>query len=349
MTTERYDHLNLKAWPFNVSASAETARVWVGREGARKQLEVLLRGAQRVDASQIALLWAGFGAGKTHALRYLQFRAQEIPELMPLYVVVERGIKSFLDIYRSIIDAALDAGAVVAAGRDLFDSTGGNVNSDMDLALIRVGMYPPEESQTAISWLRGERVPIRDLKDIGISRRLESTTDAVEALDHLMRVLERDGSVRVVLMLDEMQEFEELGRFLNDCRGGLHKLFDRNPTGLTLVLSFTTGTQATMNAILGETLVDRSSTAMTLPAIDRAEGVELIEGLVREWSIDPARSPFPFADVHVIRQVVEKVAAEDLTPRGLIKVFDRVLRQAEFDIADKKIGSIDADYALARA
>src|SRR5437868_3771622 len=100
------EHLNLRAWPFHVVPSEETAQVWIGRPDIHRRLRKLVRSIPRVDASQLILLWAGYGAGKTHALRHIQHLAREIPDLVSLYVVTPKGIRSFLDIYKAIIDAA---------------------------------------------------------------------------------------------------------------------------------------------------------------------------------------------------------------------------------------------------
>jgi len=150
-----------------------------------------------------------------------------------------------------------------------------------------------------------------------------------------------------LLLLDEVQELAEMGRFLGDAVGGLHKLFDRS-TGATLVLSFTTGTQATMRAILGDALFDRASDLLTLPALNEAEGVVFISDLIREWSLDPERAPFPFTPAAISEVVAAtKRQSGDLTPRALIREFNRILRQADLDIEDGVADQIDSAYALA--
>src|SRR5215472_16654637 len=159
-TVDLYEHLNLRGWPFNIVPSEETAAVWVGRPEAKKRLRLLLRTVSRVPASQVVLLWAAYGGGKTHALKHLQRTAREKPDLLALYTATPEGIRSFLDVYRAIIDAALEAGAVAAAGRDLFTRVGGPGRTDLERALIRVGTLPSDDLQvrTAISWLKAEKV-----------------------------------------------------------------------------------------------------------------------------------------------------------------------------------------------
>jgi hypothetical protein len=344
--TETTEHLNLRGWPFNVVPSEETAAVWVGREAARRRLLALIRSIGRIDASQIVLLWAPYGSGKTHALRHLQWLAHDRANLLPLYVVTPKGIRSFLDIYRAIIDAAISTGAVAAAGQDLFRRVGMEGGTDVERALVRIGTLPADMARTAIDWLKADKVPMKELKDIGIARRLEGTSDGIEALNELIQILQRDGAVKLLLLLDEIQELAEIkGARLDEARGGLHKVFDRNPQGLTMVLSFTTATQVAVSRIIGETLFDRRSEILSLPPIETAEAVELITGLVRAWSTDEDRAPYPFTE-EAIEAGVAEIAKRNrqLTPRAVIRGFAHVLREADLDLEDSVISVADADY-----
>jgi hypothetical protein len=349
-TVNQYEHLNLRGWPFNIVPSEDTAAVWIGRAEARRRLRILLRTVSRVPASQIVLLWAAYGAGKTHALKHLQGMAREKPDILALYIATPEGIRSFLDVYRAIIDAALEAGTLAAAGKDLFNRVGRPGRTDLERALIRLGTLSIDdrEVRTAISWLKAEKVPMRDLRDIGINRRLESTSDGVDCLNDLIRVLQRDGAVKLLLLLDEIQEIDQLDhKRRTEAIGGLHKVFDRNTVGLTLVLSFTTATQAQVKRIIGDALFDRRSETLSLPPITVDEGVELIEGLLSAWSIDENKSPFPF-EAASIEPVVQTIAADSrlLTPRDVIRAFNSILREAELDIEEEVIERIDTAYAL---
>jgi hypothetical protein len=349
MTPSEHEHLNLARRPFAVVPSQSSAEVWIGRDETQRELRKLVRTASRVEASQLILMWASFGQGKTHALRHLEFKALQSADLIPLYVVIPRGIKSFVDIYRAIADALLDAAILAPAGRDLFDRTHGNLTSDVERAIVRIAMYDDDDARIARAYLRGERVHLRQLDNIGISGRIESADDAIKALNQVISVLQRDGSVKILLLLDEVQELEELGKKLTECVGGLHKVFDRNTSALTMVLSFTTGTQAALRSIIGEALFDRASQVLTLPELTVDEGIELVEGLLTAWSIDEDRAPYPFTQA-TIKAVVERIQGEVplLTPRSIIRSFDGLLREADIDIEDGVISEIDEQYALSK-
>jgi hypothetical protein len=154
-----------------------------------------------------------------------------------------------------------------------------------------------------------------------------------------------------MLLVDEVQELDDLGRKQHaETVGGLHKVFDRNARGLTLVLSFTTATQDAVRGILDDALFDRSSQMLSLPALDRDEAIAFVVDLLRGWSIDADQAPYPFSRDAVVA-VVDKLDSvlPDLYPRALIKAFNNVLVDGEFDIENGEISEIDALYALERA
>jgi len=340
--------LNMAEWPFSVVPPAGPTGVWVGREDAQRRMRALIRSTGRVGVSQFLLLWADFGAGKTHALRYLEFLARENSHLAPLYVVTPRGVRTFVDLYRAIIDAMHEAGLLQTIGQDIFDRTlKVGVESDLERALIRIPTYNQETAKMALALLRADRVPAAELRELGVSRRLETAADAVNALDQLLGLVRREDR-HMLLLLDEMQELADLGRRLPEAVGGLHKVFDRNREGLTMVCSFTTGSQQAVQGIVGDALFDRASVALTLPALDQEAGVELAVGLLRAHSLEPDRCPFPFEPEAVIALVAETAKRTAvLSPRRVIKAFDCVLRVAELDIEDGVIDAVDAAYARA--
>jgi hypothetical protein len=134
---------------------------------------------------------------------------------------------------------------------------------------------------------------------------------------------------------------------LPECIGGLHKLFDLNPRGLTLAFSFTTGSRSSVRAILGEALYDRAADVIALPPFSVDEAVGFVEAVIRAWSVDEALAPAPFTH-EALASVVSRLddARAVLTPRILMKAFDRVLRDAEYDIAVGDISAISNDYAV---
>jgi len=293
-------------------------------------------------------MWASFGSGKSHALLHLKWLAEKDRKLLPIYVVIPQGGKSFVDLYRAIVDAAIECDALASAGRCLLTARRDDLG-DVGEALRRIAASGAAGARISEAWLRGEKVPMRDLREVGIASRIETVADAVNALNHLVAALQEDHSRTVMFLFDEVQELEMLGRKLEECTGGLHKVFDKNQQGLIFVLSFMTGTQSALRGIIGDPLYERSAMPpLTLPRLDQDEAVELVEGLLRAAAINPSRVPFPFEE-GVIDAIIAKIQGElalDLTPRNVIKTFSDVLREADLAIEDGEISTITNEFAL---
>jgi hypothetical protein len=339
--------LNLTAWPFSVVPSENQGTLWVGREEARDKLRALLRTVERVQASRIILLWADYGQGKTHALRYIQSLVADNDQLCALYIATPQGIKSFVDLYRGVIEAALASELIDRLGLALYRKHGAEAPTDLQRALVRLVSFEEPHTRAALAWLKAERVEMRSLREVGIGQRIETSIDGIEVLNELIRLLRDELEVKLMLLIDEIQELGELRpRQLEEAVGGLHKVFDRNAEGLTLVLSFTTDQQDTIKRIIGETLYERRSELLTLPALDEDAGAEFIRGLIEEWSVNRERAPFPF-EPEAIDTVVARLYSNGgaLTPRELIRSFDSILRAGDLAIEDGRISVIDASFA----
>jgi len=329
--------------------SDETAAVWVGRPEAAKRLRALLRTIQRVDASRIVLLWAAYGAGKTHALKHLQLKARDNDDVRVLYVVTPEGIKNFLDVYRAIIEAALETDLLSDLGMKLFEKGRANQPTDLRRALARIVSLPEPQHRAALSWLKAEKVGPRELRESSLTRKLETSADGIDTLNELVGLVRTLLGANLVLLLDEIQELGALkARQLDEAVGGLHKVFDRNTDGLTMVFCFTTAAQRTVAKVIGQTLYERRSETLTLPPLERNDAIDFAVGLIKAWSIDGDRAPFPF-ERDAIEAVVDQLPIDEgVTPRDLIRCFDTILRIADMEIEDGDIETIDAAYALAR-
>lgn len=346
--TPAFPHLNLRDWPFQVVPSAQTSEIWVGRPEFERRLLKLLRTIRRVPASRIVLLWAAYGAGKTHGLRYFAHQAKADEKVRALYVVTPKGIRSFLDVYHAIIEAALTSDLLSELGLALAERSGPDQPTDLRRALVRMVILNEPQTRTPTAWLRAEKVPQRELRAGGISRRLETSADGIETLNELVGLVRSELDIRLVLLLDEIQELGELGnRQLDEAVGGLHKVFDHNTDGLTLVFSFTTAARDTVEAIIGQTLYERRSDVLTLPPLERNEAVGFVHELIAAWSIDAARAPFPFTR-EAIEAVVDNLPSDGLTPREVIRAFDTILRDADLDIEEGALAEISAAEALRR-
>ncbi len=100
----RYPHLNLTDWPFRVVPDVSFYAFMADRKQLTQDIRVLLRNLSRRPTSSMHLMWAWFGAGKTHTLHHIEHLCKsEFDSITPIYVEFPRGAKSFLDVYRSFI------------------------------------------------------------------------------------------------------------------------------------------------------------------------------------------------------------------------------------------------------
>src|SRR5579862_6711779 len=99
--------LEFMYWPFAIVPKADGELIWADRDALKKDITRLGRRLNRHDAVSLHLLWADFGAGKTHALLYLKQMAErgQYGSLLPLYCALPKGCRAFVDIYRAIARA----------------------------------------------------------------------------------------------------------------------------------------------------------------------------------------------------------------------------------------------------
>ena len=95
----------LDPWPFATVPDAARARIWAGRHERLTQLTGLLSRWNRRRASEICVLWADFGQGKTHSLLFLQNRLSEERDYIVHYAQLPplASGSPFVAIYRQLM------------------------------------------------------------------------------------------------------------------------------------------------------------------------------------------------------------------------------------------------------
>ena len=183
-----YEHLNLKAWPFQVVPDEEFARVWAGRKQTKQQIDQLVKRMQFTPKSSLYLLWANFGMGKTHTLLHLQYLCQKFKnQLIPIYAFMPNRPGGFLDIYRAVVsafpleiltDQLIKIGSSSSGGlaqNPLFTRSPGIVN-----ALLAYRSGDLERMVAARQWLIAQPgLTGRELHSIGVTYRFKTPEDAI--------------------------------------------------------------------------------------------------------------------------------------------------------------------------
>lgn len=346
--------LPLKYWPFDLVPRPGAPLIWAARKELGTDLTTLGRRLGRHSAVTLHLLWADFGAGKTHALLYLKQRIEqrEFGSMVPIYCALPKGCQSFLDVYKAIvrsIPADLLGGAFAEAqsnvGRERLEREMDSISPGLTRCLIALSLGGVAQRSAAISWLRGESgIPLRVLQGLSIHGRIRSVDEAVAALAGIVGLFVRAGSHRVVFLLDEFQRVEVLRKQQQDeINAGLHGFFNSCGQGMSLVLSFSFGNEANVRHFLNAELLSRvDPLRISIPALSVEHGVEFLEEIVGRARED--QSVWPVEDA-VIPLIVRSVSSRfALTPRRLMKAAGLVFDLASNDLEDGVIEEVTKEY-----
>ncbi len=363
----KFPHLNLIDWPFREVPDENDENLCsfiADRAQLNSDVRILLRNLSRRAVSSMHLMWAWFGAGKTHTLFHIKYLCKtEFKNLIPVYIEFPKPAKNFLDLYRKFI-SKLDM--------DIIDDTysriyGEKIQEDLhcdfpDLSnalTLRIG---GTEIQRDIvnRWLRGECKELRSLKIASISKPIQTGEDCIKVIFWILRLVslsKSDNPLRIIWMIDEFQRIEDCRpstqEEINSC---LHATFNRCPNHLSIIISFSGHPeQKKLPSWLSMELKDRMDiTPLLLPRLSKEEGFKFIQEVLQHF-----RTPghtisnvfFPFEELAVQRvfDLIEQKAKEsklkdEPKPRTIMKVFKKVLEEADPKIENDEMKIIDVNF-----
>ncbi len=352
-----YEHLNLKAWPFQVVPDAQFATIWAGRRKSKEQLSRLLWKMQFAPKSSIHLLWANFGMGKTHTLLHLQHLANQTKgKLIPVYAVMPKKATGFLDLYRAIvtelpydflgeqlIKVGNSAGGSVAQ-HPIFRKSPGVVN-----ALLKIRAHDMVLETIARQWLAGQPgLSNSDRKALGVTYAIRTADQAISALTALT-LLATFGSnppSKLVIMVDEFQRIGELRESVRqELSSGIHTYYNDNPNGMDLALSFSFGRRDNVAFMLSNELRSRAEPeTISLDVLTESEGEEFVRDLLDQFRITPdERWAFPFTPEAVRAIIFHVRKTKPITPRRLMLYFNHVLLESQYARGVNDSGQVSAE------
>lgn len=345
-----WSHLYFMGWPFQTVPDETFFYIWADRANLRAQIDRLIWRWHRVERSTFHLMWADLGAGKSHTLQYTRQYLLDHPELkiLPIYVVMPKQMRNFLDVYRAII-AKVDIDFLAetfaracgsAAGRRLAVSEIFPDIPDVGTALLKILQAESDSVQLlAGEWLRATSgLTRRQLDTIGVNRRISTTDDAVATLGGIIRLIKLTGEYhRALFMLDECQR---IGRFKlsigEDINTGIQTWYDLNSKHLTLIMSFGSGEERFVRHLLSPELQSREDhLRISMPMLTKDEALDFIKDLFEYFRSPGAPSLwFPFTQ-ELVESVIHRVVGDSgATPRALMKSFDALLMDADFQIGN---------------
>ena len=349
----KYPHLKLVDWPFTIVPRMTDSPIWAGRTELRQSIDRLLRTVNRRPPSSLHLMWADFGAGKTHTLYYMNSAAKTCG-MYPVYVEWPKKASTFVDVYRSI---ALKFPPRVLS--TMFWDYAGKVGVDHvlngasevypDLGAVLERIYNGDGNNPLIGeWLRAERnISKRELSSMGVRNTIRTSDEAIRAMVVLTGLAANGNNhSKLLLMLDEFQRIDQLPpRARREINAGIHTLFNACPEGLCIMLSFSFGNPSNIKFLLAEEVISRTDPfGIQLPELTAVEALNFVRDILKQQrSPDGADHFFPFTEGG-IDTILQKTGK--LTPREIMKYLDVVLRNADEDIEAGTISVVTSEYAL---
>ena len=348
----KYPHLALLEWPFRILPVRGNTTVWAGRQQLRSQVERLIRQLGRNSVSSLHLMWADFGAGKTHTLYYFEPLAKE-HSLFPVYVEWPKKTTTFVDVYRGIANhfslRVLSQLFWRCCERKGVDEVLDSVSRQFpDFATVLERIYENDRTPLIHEWLRAQPgVGRRELATIGVRNPIRTSDDAVQAVVTLVNLVASSGDyTKLLLMLDEFQRIDHLPpRIRRDVNTGIRTMLNACPDSLSIILSFSFGRSENIDFLLTDevrSLADPES--IHLPQMTKKEATEFVEDLLNSYRSSESAEPlFPFT-VKSCQAILDH--AGKLTPRRIMKRFNVVLRRADEDIEGGVIAHVTPEYAV---
>lgn len=262
--------------PFVIVADENAGELWAGRPNTLKEIERILRRLSRRDESSLDILWANFGAGKTHTLFYLANRiSSQVPNCITVIVELPEQIKNFKELYHRIARKL-----PVFQMAEIFLAGGGViVSGDLQKAVRAIKHGNPIEKEIAEQWLLGERPDLRTLRQTtGINSRIESDADAADVLSEIIGGLSACNT-RLCLMFDEFQRIGKLpARAQSQITSSLRTLLSKNPRSLSMFIAITSKMEDTAMKFVPDELktIMGMQRSITLPDLSMEEALEFV-------------------------------------------------------------------------
>jgi hypothetical protein len=354
-------------WPWLTVPDENRSKIWAGRPEQKSALGSLLRRWRRRPKSEINVVWADFGQGKTHTLMHLLNKVRSTESWLAHYIQLPPMTSGapFVGFYKQLmLEFPIDVIANLVFERfrrqpnHLFD-----YGSSLDRSVVQLLWIIHTRSQgydVAVRWIRGDKVPAAALRRLSIADNLLNVpasptrpADCQNVLDALISVyidFSNSKSSQFILLIDEFQRVGELGskKMIEFC-DSLHLIYNKHSLHLQIILAFATGAPEMIDLILTPDLRSREDSRTGFPAMTSAEGVQYVDELMGVYGYQDHDTEHigPY-ERDGVRQVIDAIVqVSDLTPRRINLMFDHisndVLDKKEMDLSDTdlKINSKD--------
>lgn len=351
-----FDKFKLKENPFRVVPAINSKElIWAGFRGIKETFETRILRSMLIPNSAIVLNWGDYGSGKTHAARYfckdnvMQELAERIDCQAPLSIMINfpRGKKVIEEIYTQIMDK-IDIGylrANIPEGVNINDCIKNSTDSVYIQKVLEEMFNDRSRTVEQVkAFLYGTEYP-KDLVNVGITRKLNIETDAVDLLSALFNVITVvKMASAVILWIDEFEDISlQNSTGINAANAFIKILLDKTPNRLLLFINFTLSAIASVESLgdyLQEAVKSRIVQRNELAYPNTADVLNYISELMNNqvFRTESVENPFtPFA-LDVVYKVISDLGSVSL--RKYNETFSRLLDSAAFDEQE----TIDMDY-----
>lgn len=357
-------HLHLRDWPFSVVPKDEHCFFLADRVQVREDVAALFRHFTRKDTSTIHVLWAYYGAGKTHTLKFISHSCKtQYSRFIPVYVEFPKDTRSFLDLYIAFMER-YETAILQETFLEVFTSPKKEEARrklqqdfpDLFSAMSTLSQGRADQVATANYWLRGQNLPLKDLRAVNITTRLDNAEKALKVVTWIITLMlwaneSTLSTPRLLWMIDEFQRISKCRRPVQDeINGCLQSIYNHCPSSFSLFLSFSGEPAKLMPQWLSKELADRIGLqkVIVLPPLNSEEAKQFIRDVIENFrnSSDSIPNPyFPFSEAAVVRIVDIVSQKAKLKPRTIMQACDAVLEEADQLIESHQMTLIESDFA----
>jgi hypothetical protein len=307
-------------------------------------------------------MWSWYGAGKTHTAFYLaNLCHKRYKSLVPVYTECPRDAGGFSDLYRVtvaqfVLEEVIDGFLEASTGPVEKGSFRRAMDPDLSSALTQAALGDRPLQVLLHQWLLGNPLPRKSLSQLGVGARIATTEQCSTTLADIIALLTIGSRVpstssserkRIVWIVDEIQRVEEFSAATQrSILSGLVGVFNRCPTGLTVLLAYSgEPREKDLPKWIPRDLADRIGydKPMLLPPMRSDEGRLFVRDLLARFRLPegPNRGEyFPF-EPKAIEELVDVLTKKrDLTPRALMQCLDASLRYFEPRLRNGTMASI---------
>ena len=346
--------IGLNEFPFETVPTPERSHIWAGRVELKKKLESKVQNWKIKPGSEIDLFWADWGQGKSHSLFYMEnllnnaesdiVHYVQLPSLAgvahPFKALYDQLMANFpLDILATRVYEHFAPGNNM---NQIFSSQVGRSWPSHVLQLLWMIKVKNPNSSIAENYLRGYRVTQGQLNQLQIGGRPvhlppppKNAQDCQNLLSAVIKVattFPRSGH-QCVLLIDEFQRVGSLGQNkMKQICDSLHLIFNSNPRGLRMILTFAISDPQAIPASLTGDLIRRVTDRMSLPPMSLDEVHlylgELLAAYQHDPKVHPTTAPFDKAGLKLLSDYAYDASdGEDnlCTPRKVNMVGETIL------------------------